>query len=421
MFEIIFTLSMVFFLGMFLILAATVLFSGIFFVKERKQRKQAKSSSQGTDFTPPVSVVIPAYNEGRRIGTCLEAIFSSEYPGDVEVIVVDDGSTDNTIAIARKHPCTVLKGNHEGKVAALNRGVSHARHDFVLTIDADTFLEKNTIKEIVLPFKNSEIGAVSGLTNVQNNKGIWGAFQSVEYPYISFLREVFSSLFRVTPGICGAFTCFKKSVLQKIGGFKKNTASEDFDIPFHIVKAGYGIAFAPRAVSYTIVPSTFASLFKQRIRWIRGITQSIIGHRGFLKGRKLSVNYLLGAQMFWFLYAFFALPLMLFHIVYWLPANSATLFDLSFYLFRWMSLAGVVYMIYMIPQWGVNWVYMFGVLAGIISSLFFLLSIIRYDKLRLGNVLAIFFFFPYTLVMSVFMIGGILSFFATKGKGTFIH
>jgi len=147
----------------------------------------------------------------------------------------------------------------------------------------------------------------------------------------------------------------------------------------------------------------------------------VLSHKDVFTRSRFSMNYILGAQLFWFFYSFFALPLMLFHIFYWLPANSATLLDMGWYFFRWFSLAGVAYMIYMIPEWGINWVYMFGVLGGILSSAFFLLSIWRYDRLGWRNLLAVFFFFPYTLMMSVFMMGGVLSFFASRGKGTFIN
>jgi len=414
MVEAIFTLSMVFFLGMFLLLSFTTLFSGIFLLKQRK-----KGDVEG--FTPDVSVVIPAYNEEPRIGKCLDSVFSSEYPGNMEVIVVDDGSTDRTLEIMEKYSVNVVKQDHEGKVAALNRGIDQSKHDFVLTIDADTYLRPDTLKEIVKPLKNDNVGVVSGIVNVHNNKGLLGIFQSVEYPYISYLRELFSSLFNVAPGICGALTIYRKSVMKKVGGFRKDTVLEDFDVAFHIVKAGYDVVTHRNAIGSTVVPGTIRTLFEQRVRWLRGSMQCVLSHRDVFGKRKFTMNYILAGQIFWFIYSFFALPLMLFHIMYWLPSNAATMFDLSFYLFRWFSLTGVAYMIYMIPVWGVNWIYMFGVLSGVLSSIFYLFAIRRYDSLGWRNLLAIFFFFPYTLVMSVFMMGGVISFFATKGKGTFIH
>lgn len=411
--QIVFALTQVFFLGMFILLGTTVALTGVFFAKQRTR-------GAALSFAPPVSVVIPAYNEESRIGKCLETIFSSEYEGGIEVIVVDDGSTDRTREIAGRYPVTVLKQNHEGKVAALNRGIAVAMHDFVLTIDADTFLKKNTIQEIVRPLKNKSVGAVSGIANVYNRKSVLGAFQSVEYPYISFLREVFSSLFRVAPGICGALTVYRKSVLEEVGGFKKNTVLEDFDVSFHIVKRGYDVVTTPRAIGDTVVPGQIGGLFKQRVRWLKGSMQCVLAHKDVFAKKKLTMNYILAGQLFWFVYSFFALPLILFHMAYWLPANSATLLDTGWYFFRWFSLAGVAYMIWMIPVWGINWVYIFGVLAGIVSSGFYLLAIQRYDKIGWRNALAVFFFFPYTLVMSVFMMGGVISFFASKGKGTFI-
>ncbi len=411
--ELVFAVSMVFFLGMFLMLVVTVAFSGVFLAR-------ARGREEGEEFSPPLSVVIPAYNEGDRIGKCLETVFGSEYGGKMEVIVVDDGSVDRTREIAMGMGARVVEQGHEGKVAALNRGISEARHDFVLTIDADTYLRKDTVREIMRPFQKEEVGAVSGIANV-HNRGFWGAFQSVEYPYISWLRELFTSLFRVAPGICGALTCYRRSALEKAGGFRKDTVLEDFDISFQIVKAGYEVITTRRAVGETVVPGSFRKLFEQRVRWLKGSMQCVLSHRDVFGKRRLAMNYILAGQLFWFIYSFFALPLIFFHVFYWMPANSATLLDLGFYLFRWLSLAGVVYMVWMIPEWGINWVYMFGVLSGIISSLIYLFSIRRYDSLGWKNLLAIFFFFPYTLVMSLFMMGGVISFFVTRGKGTFIH
>lgn len=403
-------MSMGFFLGMFLLLAATTVLSGVFLLRRPRPQR---------NWTPPVSVVIPAYNEGSRIGTCLESVFASGYP-QLEVIVVDDGSTDQTREVAGRYPVTVLRQNHEGKVAALNAGIARARHDIVLTIDADTFLRKDTIREIVKPLADPTVGAVSGIANVHNNHSLLGAFQAVEYPYISWLREVFSSLFKVAPGICGALTAYRKAALVKAGGFRKDTVLEDFDISFHIAKAGYTIDTARRAIATTVVPASLGGLFRQRTRWLKGSMQCVLAHRDVFAKKRLPMNYILAGQIFWFVYSFFALPLMLFHIAYWLPANSATFLDLGWYLFRWFSLAGVAYMLYMMPSWGVNWVYIFGVLAGLLSSAFYLFSLRRYGAVGWRSLLAVFFFFPYTLVMSVFMVGGVLSFFASKGKGTFI-
>lgn len=411
--EAVFALSLAFFLGMFLLLAVTVL---VGVASAARGRRPAPAPGRW----PGVSVVVPAYNEGRNIRACLDSLRNAGYPGKLEVLVVDDGSTDSTIREARSRGALVVGQKHEGKVAALNRGIARARHRLVLTIDADTVLEEGAIQEVVRPFQSPGVGAVSGIVNVRNRKGVLGAFQSVEYPYISFLREVFSSVFRVAPGICGALTCYRKSVLGKVGGFRKTTALEDFDISFHIVKAGYEVVTAPQALGSTVVPDGLPGLLKQRVRWLKGSMQCVLAHRDVFARRRLAMNYILTAQLFWFIYSFFALPLMLFHFAYWLPANSGGLVELGWYFLRWFSLAGVAYMVWMIPQWGVNWVYIFGVLAGLVSSLIFLLSIVRYDRLGWRNGLAIFFFFPYTLLMSVFMMAGALAFFASRGKGTFV-
>lgn len=411
--EIMFLLTTIMFFAIMTVLFIWIGIASVFFIKMRNY-KQPEASSK------PVSVIIPAYNEEDKISQCIESVLNSGYPkSKIEIIVVDDGSKDKTIEIAKKAGAKVIKQKHGGKVEALNNGVKQSKHDYVIIMDADTFLEPNAVKEIMRHTSNKKLGAVSGLVKVKNKKGLLGLFQNVEYIYLYFMREAVSHLLDTSPGISGAFTLFRKEAFNKAGGFDTRTASEDFDIALHIKKAGYKIILEPKAVALTIAPETVRTLFKQRFRWTKGILQSIFLHKDII-GRSLSASYVLGVHFFWYVIALFSIPLIAYNVLYWLPFNSATSFDVLFYFFRWFSFAGIVHMLYMTPVWGVNIVYIFGIIAGIITIVLMLISLRRYgEKLDVRNFIGLFFYFPYTLLLNFTLIGGMANFIIKKGKGNF--
>jgi len=411
--EPIFLLTTVMFFSTMVVLVAWFSIAVAFFIKSKKN--QYESSPK----TPGISVIVPAYNEEKNIARCIKSIKNSKYPkSKIEIIVVDDGSTDNTIKICRQLGVKILRQNHKGKVEALNRGIKNSIHDLIITIDADTVVDRYSIKEIVKPMGKRNIGAVSGVAKVTNKKSVLGIFQNVEYAYLQFVRETFSSIIKTSPGICGAFTCFKKESLKKAGGFSKKTSSEDFDIALQIKKAGYDVVLEPKAIAYTVVPQTIHSLFKQRFRWTKGILQSIFLHKNFI-GKSPSASYVLLVHMFWFIIAMFSIPIIAYNVLYWISPNSSLL-NLLYYLFNWFSFAGIINMIYMIPVWGINIVYIFGIVSGILTFLLMLIALRRYgEKIDARNFIGMFFYFPYTLLLNITLMGGVIYFIVKRGKGNF--
>jgi len=265
------------------------------------------------------------------------------------------------------------------------------------------------------------VGAVTGVAKVKNSRGVLGWFQSVEYLVNAFLRESFSSIFRVSPGICGALTCYRRSALYEVGGFKPDTAAEDFDVALELASLDYAVLAAREAVGDTKVPDTLAGLVKQRVRWMKGCMQCFVKHRALLTGRHPALAYLVATQSFWIVYALLSLPLIAYNFAYWLPLYAGSLLDMSLYLLRWGSIAGPVYMVLKIPEWGVNFTYFFGVVAGLLSPLLMLVALLWYDRLRLRAVLATLFYFPYTLLLSAMMLGSLGAFIRSGGKGAFVR
>jgi cellulose synthase/poly-beta-1,6-N-acetylglucosamine synthase-like glycosyltransferase len=374
-------------------------------------------------FAPPLSVVIPAYNEERNIGRCLEALLAAGYPGDrLDVLVVDDGSTDGTPDVVRSYPgVRLLSEGHRGKVEALNAGVRSAGHEFILTIDADTLLRPGSVSEIVRPLADPRVGAVTGVAKVANSRGLLGSFQRVEYLLNAFSRESFSSIFQLSPGVCGPLTCYRRAALRRIGFFKTHTAAEDYDVALELIRRGFTVLAVREAVGDTLVPETLVALVRQRVRWMKGCMQCFVKHRTLLIDGRPVLKYLLGSQIFWIVYALASLPLIPYHFMYWFSDNSGSLLDILFYVLRWASLAGPLYMILKIPEWGVNHTYIFGVVAGLLSAALMLVAHLRYDRLTMRTALAIFFYFPYTLVLSAMMVGSLAAYIHSGGKGTFLR
>lgn len=360
------------------------------------------------NFEPEVSVVIPAYNEEKNIGSCLNSVFNSDYPKDrLEVIVVDDGSTDGTLKIARSYKkARMLKQNHLGKVEALNLGALNSSYGFILTVDADTTLDKNCLRELLAPFSDKNIGATTGNNNVKNNKSMITSFQNVEYHFSNLIRNSFSKVFGNGIWFSGSLACYRKAALKRIGYFKKDTLAEDQDVALEIKKAGYRTINVPTASGYTIVPTRIEELYRQRARWWIGTLQSIIKNRGlFSRKASPSILFLYINQFWWSFYAFLSLPLIIYQISYWLPYNSQSLFGMLGYFFKWFSLAGPAYVLYKIPDFGISIYSIFGVLAGVMTTVLSIAALRMFkDKISLKNMFAIFFYFPYTIVLNIIIL-----------------
>ncbi|MCZ2855998.1 MAG: glycosyltransferase family 2 protein, partial [Candidatus Bathyarchaeota archaeon] len=247
-----------------------------------KRQEQHDLRSDPTNGTPVVTVIVPAYNEAKAIGKTVEALLNLSYVNK-EIIIVDDGSTDETLEVAKKYTNNdftraVTKPNG-GKWDALNTGIKVAKGDFIVCIDADTVLDPNAIQHLIKHFRDPNIAAVAGNVKVGNRRGLLTKLQALEYIVgINLHRRSEANLQRVTvvPGPIGAF---RASVLQEIGLFEGDTFAEDADITFRILKAGYKTVFEARAIGYTEAPTSMTSLAKQRYRWYRGSLQVLSKHK----------------------------------------------------------------------------------------------------------------------------------------------
>ncbi|MFH1316927.1 MAG: glycosyltransferase [Candidatus Woesearchaeota archaeon] len=380
------------------------------------------------DFEPNISIIIPCYNEENNIRKTIKSLHDIDYPKEkTEIIIIDDGSTDNTLDILKKEQdmdsrIKILKGNHEGKSASLNLGVKESKHEFILTVDADTILAKDSLKKIARPFSDPSVGAVNGSCVAKNSNTIMSMFQNIEYHYNNLIRRSFSVLFNNGIWFFGAFMCYRKDVLEKIGYFKQDTMTEDMDTAMEIYAAGYRAVNVHDAIGYTIVPGTLMGFSRQRARWWIGGLQTLKKNKKLFSIKSSpSIIFLFISYYWWTLFAIMSLPIIIYQINYWLPSNMGSFYTVFMYLFRWFTLLGPVYVIYKIPEWGISLYSIFGVMSGIISVFLIVKSIYMFkDNLTIKNIFAIFFYFPYTIILNSIIVISLIKLIFLK-KSYFIN
>jgi len=226
---------------------------------------------------PLVSVVIPAFNESETIKKCVNSVLAINWPKDkLEIIVVDDGSTDNTYKIAKSITAgnvRVLRQKNRGKGAALNFGIKNSRGDFVATLDADSFATKEVLNNMIGYFSDEETMIVTPALRILNPKGILQRVQHIEYVMGICMRKAFASLnsIYITPG---PFSVFRRGFFEKHGYFDEHNITEDTEIGLRAQVKNCKIENSMDSVVYTVAPSDFKSLLKQRIRWYAGLVDN---------------------------------------------------------------------------------------------------------------------------------------------------
>jgi cellulose synthase/poly-beta-1,6-N-acetylglucosamine synthase-like glycosyltransferase len=259
-----------------------VLMMGFGITHRRRERRQEEELWDAPPFFPDVSVIIPAYNEAAGIAATVESMAGSAYPGRLEIIVVDDGSTDDTAAIAASlgYPYVyVITQPNSGKPGALNTGIAAAHSEVLVMVDGDTVFEPDTIERLVAPMRDRRVGAVSGNTKVGNRRGFLGGWQHLEYVTGFNLDRRMYDMLGITPTVPGAIGAFRKRALLGVGGVSHDTLAEDTDLTMALCRTRWRIVYAPNAVAWTEAPGSLRQLWKQRYRWSYGTMQAMWKHR----------------------------------------------------------------------------------------------------------------------------------------------
>lgn len=252
----------------------TAFFTTSLWIDKRPVRKTS-------EYNDPVTVIIASYNEKGNIKKTIESLLSQEYNGDIDIIVADDGSTDSTPVLVNwffgdKVKLLSFKENR-GKSEVLNDALNHVKTEIVLTVDADSFLHKKAIANIVSRFKEdpSNTAAVAGTVLVKNSRdSFWTRVQYHDYFYGISATKRIQSLYGATSVAQGAFSLYRTSVLREIGGWK-NCVGEDIVLTWTLISKRYRVGHCEDAYCFTVVPETLCALIKQRRRWAMGLFETL--------------------------------------------------------------------------------------------------------------------------------------------------
>lgn len=274
--------SLVLFLIILLVRYFVILFLAYLYVNEYTFLEE-------NNFSPFVSIIVPAFNEAKVLRQSLQSLLDLNYR-NYEIVIVNDGSTDNTKEIAESFvgyrqgklneiKITLINKENGGKSTALNTGIRYSNAEFVLCMDGDSQLSPDSLKRAVRHFKDHKIGAVAGNVKVLNRKRFLTDLQALEYIEGLNMARSAQSFIRAVNIIPGPIGMFRKSAIIQAGFYSRDTFAEDADLTLKILAKGWKIYYEPRAISFTEAPSSFQQLLKQRYRWTRGIIQSIRKHK----------------------------------------------------------------------------------------------------------------------------------------------
>lgn len=251
----------------------------IFYTLGFRERIKRKVPVFDEKKAPFISFIVPAFNEEKGIKNTVDSLMNIDYPKNkFEIIIVDDGSKDNTYKIAKTFESSKIKvftKKNGGKGSALNYGISHAKGELVFTMDADTLIVPDAVKYQVARFAISpRVMCVAPVIAVHNPRGIFQRVQQIEYMLGVFIREAFASYnaIHITPG---AFSAYRKSFFDKYGGFEEGNITEDLEMSLRVQYKGYLIENSNESIAYTHAPKNFMGLLIQRRRWYFGLIQNL--------------------------------------------------------------------------------------------------------------------------------------------------
>ncbi len=259
---------------MFVALYMTSFFILLYFKNRKKLFYYPKSRKSYS-----LTIIIPAYNEEKSIESTVKKVLESDYKNLIEVIVVDDGSEDNTKKIVKKlasmyRRVRLLNKKNTGKADSINKAIEKARGELIGVMDADSYPRKEAIRKMIGFFNDRKVGVVTSAILVKNRKRFIEKLQAIEYAVIAWTRKLleFVDSVYVTPG---PLSIYRKDIVKKIRGFDTENLTEDIEITWRLAYYGYKRKMCIASKVYTVVPSKVRQWFKQRVRWNMGGFQTI--------------------------------------------------------------------------------------------------------------------------------------------------
>lgn len=267
---------------LFLTLFMEVFFLITFF--EEREKLSRKHENPELSYYPSATIIVPCWNEEKTVLKTVKSLLDLNYPKDkLNIFIVDDGSTDHTWEVIQKFKdnpqITLIKKENGGKHTAVNLAIQESTSELVGCLDADSFVDKNALREMVHAFnEDKDIMAVTPVLVVHEPKTILQKMQKTEYHLGAFFKRMFSPLdgINVTPG---PFSIFRKEVFEKIGLYTKAHNTEDMEFALRMQSHHMRIRNAHRAKVHTSAPGTLYKLYRQRLRWSYGTMKNTLDYR----------------------------------------------------------------------------------------------------------------------------------------------
>lgn len=257
---------------------------------QRRTKKRAAKAATSPSHHPSVAIVVPCYNEESTVASTLHSLLALDYPADrLEIIAVDDGSLDNTLAVLKEFETDprvrIFSKENGGKHTAMNYALERTDAELIGCLDADSIVAKDALLRVVPVFDDARIASVTPGIHVREPKTILQHMQHVEYRLSIFNRFILAALGSVfiTPG---PFSFFRTSVVRALGGWRYAHSTEDMEMALRMQASGHMIANAPKAVVHTSTPPTLRALFRQRVRWTYGWLRNAVDYRHMIGNRR---------------------------------------------------------------------------------------------------------------------------------------
>ncbi len=361
----------------------SVFVSVLWLIVNRASRNYEKKLNEIKEF-PLITIVVPVWNESKSIISTLKCIINQSYPKNkMQILIVDDKSTDNTIEliedfISKSKNLNIRLIKHKtnlGKGGALNTVLQHAKGEFFWVYDADSLASKDLLKNMTTHFydpENKDVAAVVAITLIKNLNNWVEKMQTLEYVMASFSRKVMGDA--DTLHITNALSLFKTKILKKIKGFDVGNLTEDFEIATRLRYNGYRIVMCENGNFRTNVPSTFGKMWKQRVRWFRGFIYNNYKYKQmiFNKDFKLLGLFQIPLEVFILLCVFFSIGLFFYHTV-----KMAIDFSFKVYIMRY-SLLDFKWPTFLQFVLNLNWKLLFPTLIVLIFGLYLYYSAHKY-------------------------------------------
>ncbi len=257
-----------------LVSSGTLVLAAVFFYLRRERSDHPVSDAA---FTPPVSVVISAFNEQDHIERTIRGALAIDYP-DFEILIIDDGSGDDTLAkvlpfVRDGSVRLVRKIVNEGKAMALNDGLRCANGEVILVMDADAIPDPQILRYMVPHFQSPRVGAVTGNPRVHNRISMLAKLQAIEFTSIVSLQRRAQRIWGRILTMSGVVGAFHRNAMLDVGLYSPDMATEDIDLSWKLQLRAWDIRYEPRALVWMRVPTTLPGLWRQRKRWATGLAQ----------------------------------------------------------------------------------------------------------------------------------------------------